>query len=195
MVNLENDTIRLVTEYYTGNTTLFDDKDPQFTNLLLCYATDNNSSTLRELSTLYFLGYESNPNKHGYDGIDNKTGREKEVKPRYIEAGKKVGGSGNFNDMTLELLEAKRHQDIICSLFCDNRLIYIVEFPMEVIYEHIKQPIIKAKIGRRIVCGFGWKQYNSPLLKVHYFDSISAAEKGCLSKGHFKMLMERLPQK
>ena len=191
MISLNDSTLKLITDYYTGNTEAFDSKDPDFQNLLLFYVSDNNSSTLRELATLALIGYESNPSKHGHDGIDNDTKKLKEVKPRFIYDGEKVGGSGNFNDMTLELLDAKRNMDVVCSLFCGNRLIYIVEFPLEVIYEHLKKPIDNAKIGRRVVCGFSWKQYDHRDLKIHYFDSITAMEKGCLSKPHYNMLMSR----
>ena len=185
------ETLKLITDYYTGNTKSFDGKDETFQNLLLFYVSDNNSSTLRELATLSLVGYESNPSKHGHDGVARTSNRLKEVNPRFIIEGEKAGVSGNFNDMTLLLLNSKRYMDVVCSLFCGNRLIYIVEFPLEIIYEHLKQPIDNAKLGRRVVCSFGWKQYDHPSLRIHYFDSISAIEKGCLSKPHYNMLMSR----
>lgn len=183
--------IKLAAEVFTGNTTSLDAKDDDYRNLFLAYATDSNSSSLREAVTLHILGYESNNHKHGHDGIDNVTGKLKEVKPRSIKTGEKVGGSGNFNDMTLELLEAKKDYDVICSLFLEDRLIYVVEFPFHVIYDAIKKPIVNAKLGKRVVCGFGYKDYDCNELIVHYFDANTAIEKKCLSKKHFEMLVIR----
>ena len=145
-MNLSENNLKLVTDLFLGKTDSFDDKDEDYKNLLMTYATDTNSSTLRELATMYYLGYDSFADKHGADGIDNKTGRLKEVKPVSMKDGKKRGNSGNFNDMTLELLEKKMNYDVICSLFNESRLVYIVEFPFSVIYEKIKKPIIPSKM-------------------------------------------------
>lgn len=181
--------IKLAAEVFTGNTVSFNTKDEDYQNLFLAYATDSNSSSLREAVTLHILGYESNNHKHGHDGVDIKTGKLKEVKPRSIKTGEKVGSSGNFNDMTLDLLEVKKDYDVICSLFLEDKLIYIVEFPFSIIYEMIKKPIVNAKLGKRVVCGFGYKDYDCDELVVHYFDVHTAIEKKCLSKKHFETLL------
>ena len=187
-MELSINNIKLAADYFIGNTKDFDKKDDDYKNILTAYATDTNSSSLREAVTLYLLGYESNSKKHGHDGTDINSGKLKEVKPRSIRTGEKVGHSGNFNDMTLELLEKKSKYDVICSLFVDNKLVYIVEFPFSVIFEKIKKPIVTAKVGKRVVCGFGYKDYDCDELVVHYFDKHTATQKNCLSKKHFKLL-------
>ena len=58
-MELSESNIKLATEYFMGNQKLFDSKDDDYKNLFLAYATDSNSSTLRELCTMYYLGYKS----------------------------------------------------------------------------------------------------------------------------------------
>jgi len=183
--------VKMAAEYFTGNLTAFNQKDDDYKNLFLAYATDANSSTIRELATLYLLGYDFNLEKHGHDGVDSKTGKLKEVKPRYIKAGDKLGSSGNFNDMTLDLLETKEDYDVICSMFTEDKLIYVVEFPFSAIYERIKKPILEAKLGKRVVCHFRYNDYNINELVVHYFDAEAARQKNCLSKPHYDMLKNK----
>jgi hypothetical protein len=192
IMETSNFNLKLATEYFMGNDTLFNQKDEDYQNLFLSYATDNNSSTIRELSTMYFLKYKSFHNKLGADGIDENTGRLKEVKPRSVTK-KLSGGSGNFNDMTLELLEKKKNMDVICSLFVDSRFVYIVEFPLEVIYDKLKEPIVNAKLGKRVVCSFSYKDYNDDRLKIHYLnkDLIHTS----VVKNHANMLLERYDRK
>lgn len=185
---LSKNNLKLVTNFFLGNTKCFDKKDDEYKNLLLAYATDNNSSTLRELATMNYLKYKSFTEKLGPDGIDLETGVFKEVKPKTIKSDKKSGGSGNFNDMTLELLEKKKDYDIICSLFKDSRFVYIVEFPMSSIYEKLKQPILKAKLGKRVVCNFSYKDYDPDVLKVHYLNK--ELIHSSVSKKHAKLLIE-----
>ena len=188
-ISLNN--ITIAAEFFTGNLTKFNSKDEDYKNLFLAYATDVNSSSIREAVTLHMLGYEKQHSKHGYDGTDPKTGKYKEVKPRSVKSGLKVGGSGNFNDMTLNLLAQKSGYDVICSLFSENKLIYIVEFPFMVIHDHIKKPIDSAKAGKRVVCHFSYKNYDCDDLIVHYFDREAAVEANCLSINHLKLLERR----
>ena len=190
-MNLSENNLKLVTDLFLGKTDPFNDKDEDYKNLLMTYATDTNSSTLRELATMYYLGYESFTDKHGADGIDNKTGRLKEVKPVSMKDGKKRGTSGNFNDMTLELLEKKMNYDVICSLFNESRLVYIVEFPFSVIYEKIKKPIINASAGKRVVCHFNYLDYDCDDLVIHYLNNDLNVVHESLSKNHTKMLIRR----
>lgn len=178
-----------VTEFFMGNLSPFEEKDEDYQNLLLTYATDNNSSTLRELSTMHYLKYKSFSEKLGPDGVNVETGRIKEVKPKSIFGGKKAGSSGNFNDMTLPLLEKKKDYDIICSLFNDSRFVYIVEFPISVIYEKLKVPILNAKPGKRVVCSFNYKDYNCDELKVHYLNENLIYKS--VSKKHAEMLIAK----
>lgn len=185
-MELSKENLELFTQFFLGNTKNVDKMPPMFKNLFLAYASDNNSSTIREAVTLHYLGYEQYTAKHGADGIDNKTGRLKEVKPRYLVEGTKLSNSGNFNDMTLELLEKKKDFDIICSLFCGTKLVYIVEFPMDAIYERLKEPIVNAKVGKRVVCHFGYKDYSNSNLIVHYLNEDLLPM--CVSKGHQALL-------
>jgi hypothetical protein len=186
-MNLSKKNLDVITQYFLGNTSPMDAMDEDYKNLMLCYATDNNSSTVRELVTLNFLGYEPYFEKHGADGYDPKTNRKIEVKPRYLETGK-ISSSGNFNDMTMELLESKKDFNIVCSLFAKNKLVYIVEFPIAVIWEKLKKPIVEAKIGKRVVCPFGYNNYDHKDLVIHYYDPDAVLEYNCLSKDHKKLL-------
>ena len=185
-MELSKHNLELFTNFFLGNTEELDKKDDDFKNLFLTFASDNNSSTIRELVTLYYLGYDSFSQKHGADGIDKSTGRLKEVKPRYLSTGSKLSGSGNFNDMTLELLEKKKDFDIICSLFYETKLVYIIEFPLSEIYEKLKEPIVNAKLGKRVVCHFGYNDYKNADLKIHYLNEELISV--CLSKGHIELL-------
>lgn len=191
-MDISVDNITLAAEFFTGDLTKFNSKDDDYKNLFLAYASDVNSSSIRESVTLHLLGYEENSAKHGYDGIDKITGRLKEVKPRSIKSGNKVGNSGNFNDMTLDLLAQKSEYDVVCSLFTETKLIYIVEFPFKAIHEQIKKPIDNAKPGKRVVCHFSYTNYDCDDLIVHYFDPVAAKEADCLSKNHFTLLEQRL---
>lgn len=105
-----------------------------FTEVLIRYANDVNSSTLRELITILQAGYEPQPSgmKLGYNGITPK-GNPCEVKPVNIrsDSGNKLNGGGNFSDLTYERLDRYLREGVIMlvSGFVDARLIYIVEFP------------------------------------------------------------------
>lgn len=186
-MELSQKNLDIITQYFLGNTTLLDAMDDDYKNLMLSYATDNNSSTIRELTTLNFLGYKPYTQKHGADGYDPVTNKQIEVKPRYLEQGK-ISSSGNFNDMTMELLESKKDFNIVCSLFSRNKLIYIVEFPISVIWEQLKKPIVNAKAGKRVVCHFGYNHYSDDQLIVHYYNPVAVEEQSCLSKDHKKLL-------
>ena len=190
-MSLSKQNLDLATQYFLGNTEMLDKKDDDFKNWFLTYASDNNSSTVREAVTLHYLGYESYTAKHGADGFDPKTGRQKEVKPKFVTEGNKISSSGNFNDMTMELLEKKKDLDVICSLFSGNRLIYIVEFPISVINEKLKQPIVNAQAGRRVVCPFNYMNYDTDELIVHYLDVDTMKKHNCLPKNHMIMLETR----
>lgn len=172
-MELSENNLKIATEYYNGNTTNFDKKDDDYKNLFRAYASDKNSSTLREAVTLSTLGYERYKEKHGADGVDKITGRQKEVKPRYFSSsGQKVNIGGNFNDMTMELLNKKKKFDIICSVFVDDRLIIVVEFPISVIFEALKKPIINAKLGKRVVCNFSNTSFqDSSEMVIHRYDA------------------------
>lgn len=105
-----------------------------FTDILTRYANDVNSSTLRELITIFKAGYESQPSgtKLGYNG-KTSGGHPCEVKPVNIrsDSGNKLNGGGNFSDFTYERLDRYQQDNamMLVSGFIDARLIYILEFP------------------------------------------------------------------
>jgi hypothetical protein len=183
--------INLALQVVTGDTKLFNEQDENYKNLLIASLHDNNSSTLRELVIMRYLSYTSFDEKHGADGIDTKTGTFIEVKPKYIPLNsKKVGGGGNFNDLTMELLERKKEYNIVCGAIYDLKLVYIVEFPLIEIYPQLKKPIDRAKIRQRVVASFSHTHYKATkLLKVHYLDEDIIYE--CLTKPHADMLKKR----
>lgn len=182
-MELSKSNLNIATQYFIGDTSAFDKKDDDFKNLLLAYASDSNSSSIREAVTLNFLSYEQYSSKHGADGFDPKTGRQKEVKPRYFTSGKKASIGGNFNDLSMELLEKKKDLDIICSVFIENRLVVVVEFPISAIIEKLKAPVINAKIGKRVVCNFSSKSFqDSDEMIIHYYDADYINKNKSLSK-------------
>jgi hypothetical protein len=188
---LNESNISLAANVAIGNYEPFYKKDTDFQNLFLCYLQDKNSSSLRELVTLHLLNYHSYTNKHGADGIDTLTLREKEVKPIQSNGVKPIGNSGCFNDLTIDLLERKINYDVVCSLFYNCRLVYLVEFPLLVIYDKLKAPILNAKAGKRVVCQFNYRSYDCDLLNVYYFDCELSKKYNCLSKPHYQMLKKR----
>jgi len=188
--SLSQKNLDMLTQYCIGNTEQFEQKDEDYKNIVLSWMSDVNSSSVRELITLNYLKYEKLEKKHGADGFDPINQRYKEVKPRSIFEGK-IASSGNFNDMTLNLIERKKDFDVICSLFFQNRLVYIVEFPFSRIEEKIKVPVNKATLGRRIVSTFTYKDYDCDDLRIHYYDRELVGSSKCLSKKHIEMLSRR----
>ena len=89
-MNYTYEDLEFATQYFLGKTKAFDAESNICKSFFLNHASDNNSSTIRELVTLHYLGYQSFTEKHGPDGIDTKTGRLKEVKPRYLKEGQKL---------------------------------------------------------------------------------------------------------
>jgi hypothetical protein len=194
-MDLTKNNLKLATQYALGKDKQFNTKDEDYKNLFLSYVTDNNSSTIREAVTLNHLGYKQYQDKHGADGIDEARGILVEVKPKGLKAftkngkAQKHGGGGNFNDMTMELLESKMGFNVVCSGFLEGRLVYSVEFPIHLIREQLEKRIRTAKIGKRVVCSFSHTHYDSDLLTVHYFDE--ALAKTILNGPHFNMLKKR----
>lgn len=188
---LSDENIDLAIQYALGNDEEFNKLDEGYKNLFLSILGDSNSSMLREALVLRYLNYISYPKKHGMDGYCPVHGKKKEVKPRFICEGEKVGGSGNFNDMTHELLEKKDGCDVICAAFNEGRMLYVVEFPYEVIKPRLKKTIDSAKIGKRVVCHFSWKNYDHDSLRVHYLNQTLINDTNSLSKQHLAMLTKR----
>lgn len=103
-------------------------------------ANDSNSSKFRENITKWMVGLSESQSKHGYD--DDTLAIE--VKPQnYTRKATKLGGGGNFNDLTWRR-HRKYLQDellILQSGFHFGKLVYIVEFP----YVSIA-PILEARL-------------------------------------------------
>ena len=188
-MNLSNNNIKIAMDYSIKGRDSLKDKDEDYINLFLSYFSDKNSSSLREAVTLMYCGYIKIESKHGADRYDPSNSKMKEVKPSYIGERKKLRSSGNFNDMTLDLLEKKKSYDIIDSVFHCGRLAYIVEFPLIDIYETLSKPILNAKIGKRVVCRFGYKDYMHSDLKIHYYNP--EITRMCLQKNHDKFIREK----
>ena len=180
---MDQNNLEIATAFFLGDTSLFDKKDDDYKNLFRTYASDVNSSSIREAVTLNYLGYKQYTAKHGADGYDPITGRQKEVKPRFFTKGSAAAMGGNFNDMTLELLDKKKDFDIICSTFVNDRMICVIEFPIAAIFETLKEPIVNAKIGKRVVCQFSHTAFqHSPDLVIHLYDADFINKNNCFSK-------------
>jgi len=189
---LSNENIDLAIQYALGNDEVFESLDPGYRNLFLAILGDSNSSMLREAMVLRMLNYISYPEKHGMDGYCPVTNKQKEVKPKFIVEKQKIGStSGNFNDMTTELLDKKDGCDVICAGFYEGRFLYIVEIPYEVIKPKLQTRVDNAKIGKRVVCEFGYKNYDHDSLQVKYLNEALINKTNSLSKPHFEMLKRR----
>ncbi len=189
---LSDENIDLAIQYALGSEAAFINLDPGYQNLFLAILGDSNLSMLREAMVLRYLNYISYPEKHGMDGYCPATGKQKEVKPKFIVEGQKIGAtSGNFNDMTNELLDKKDGCDVICAGFHEGRFLYIVEIPYEVIKPKLKTRVDNAKLGKRVVCEFGYKNYNDDRLVIQYLNESLIADTKSLSGPHFEMLKKR----
>lgn len=90
-------------------------------------ANDANSSKFRENITKWMVGLSESHHKHGYD--DDVFAIE--VKPQNYTGTTKLGGGGNFNDLTWRRHNKYLHDDalILQSGFHFGKLLYIVAFP------------------------------------------------------------------
>lgn len=189
---LSDENIDLAIQYALGNDEPFNTLSEGYRNLFLAILGDSNSSMLREAMILRYLNYISHPEKHGMDGYCPVTGKQKEVKPKFIVEGQKIGAtSGNFNDMTYDLLDKKDGCDVICAAFYEGRFMYIIEIPYEVIKPKLKMRVDSAKVGKRVVCEFGYKNYDDDRLNIRYLNEDLIVKTNSLSKPHFEMLKKR----
>jgi hypothetical protein len=108
--------------------------------ILMLYANDKNSSTLREWVVLRIAGCQQQVGKIGYNGYKDNVPYE--VKPRNVRIGekgrKRLSGDGNFTDFTYERLE-KYVQDavhILVAGFVDGNPIYVLDVPFECLRQH-----------------------------------------------------------
>jgi hypothetical protein len=163
-------------------------------NLFLSILSDPNSSMMREAITVYASGYEWNSEKLGVDAINNKTKQPIEIKPKLHHKGQCNGG-GNFSDYTYDRLykDYKKNLAIVCSLFSNDKLMYVLEFPFSVLYETLKKQLDqKITVEGNRYCrsaSFSWKNYmDSEDIKIHYIDLSLIKKYKCISKNFMKAL-------
>lgn len=165
--------------------------------LFQMYMRDVNSSTLRELITIFVAGYSHVPGKHGRDGIDPVTGKGKEIKPK-LYTGKPTNGGGCFNDYTRarfdkDLLE---NLDIVHSFFIGDKLAYVLEFSIMAVQTKLDKQI-------RINCEEKGYQYvrsaywsysdwiNHESMKIHYIDwNLINLYPKCINETMYKSLRD-----
>lgn len=162
--------------------------DPLLEELIQFSMNDPNSSQLREAITAKVAGCISIPGKKGRDALDEKTGREKEIKPKNY-TGKATNGGGCFNDYTRARLEKDKQYglEIIHSLFVDGRVVYVLEFDFDAIAEKLERQIIeKCEVhGNDYVRTASWYYtdwINHPSLKIHYIDFDLIDSTKCVNK-------------
>ena len=174
--------------------------------ILVRYANDVNSSTLREFITIMKAGYEpqSAGVKLGYNG-ETSSGVPCEVKPVNIrsEAGRKLNGGGNFSDLTHERLAHYQEDKVIMlvSGFFNGRLMYILEFPFsyQPFVEKLRQQLLNyfTKESRRAgqylrSADFSFKHYEDcPTLRIAYIHPDLLEYQKLFTKGLFQFLSGR----
>jgi hypothetical protein len=197
-LELSEKNIQTIYQYSIGKTEMFDSLDKNYQNLFLYYLNDSNSSSLREVITACAANCNWSNKKHGLDGFDKVTNKGKEIKPIICRTGEKKSG-GNFNDMTSARYHSFKEENfnIVCSLFCNSRLMYVVEFPFSVINEHMKKRLEKilddrknGKEGRTTVSFSHTNYLDYSDLIIHYIDFKNIKQFDCVSKPHLNKLEE-----
>lgn len=193
-MKLELEDIQNVTEYCIDKKEI----DPKVLKWILICLNDLNSSTLREAVTSYICGYNWINTKKGYDAFDDKTQSHIEIKPKLF-TGKRTNGSGNFSDLTMARVEKYENIkfNIICSLFCNNKLMYVLEFPYKTISEVCRKKtyekcVTKNQRSARCVM-FNYRDYiNSKDLKIRYINIKLIEQYDCLNKKFLKVLKDKV---
>lgn len=152
---------------------------PLTDELLEIYMNDVNSSTLRELITIYLSNCEPLPGKLGRDCIDLETGEEKEVKPKNYYGKKSHDGVGCFNDYTRKRFEKDLSSNlkIISSLFIHGKVAYIIEFSIHALKNRLDKQIYEKceSVKKNDYVRSAYWTYkdwmNHPSLKLHYRDT------------------------
>ena len=57
-MDISQENIDIATNFFLGDSSLLSKKDDAYKNLFMSYASDNNASSIRELVTLHYLGYD-----------------------------------------------------------------------------------------------------------------------------------------
>jgi hypothetical protein len=170
-MNLSTETSSIFIDYCLSKTEKLNGVYQEFYDYAI---SDLNSSKMREEITLKVCAYDQVPGKLGYDGVND--GKLKEVKPKLF-TGKSSAGNGNFSDLTLLNLEKKKEDniDVIVSYFYEGRLVYIIEFPFNVIYNRLYEQVqYNCVVKGNKFCrsaNFSYKDYmQSPELKIVYLN-------------------------
>lgn len=200
IMKISQKNIEKITDYCTGKITNLGDED--FTNLVLAYLDDSNSSTIREAVTANVCKYKWISEKLGWDAVDEATNEFKEIKPKRHSKDKKFNGGGNFSDLTPERI--KKYQDslqdsqygMISSFFINGRLCYVAEFKLSDILPHLAEKVHKkcVKEGNRYARSveYNYKHYiHSPNLKIHYIDFDLINEKKCFNEEFLEILEQK----
>ena len=153
--------------------------DPIFDELLDMYMNDVNSSTVRELITIYLSNCEPLPGKLGRDCKDLNTGEEKEIKPKNYYGKKPHDGSGCFNDYTRKRFrkDLSDNLHIISSFFINGKVAYIIEFSIHALENRLDRQIYEkceSKKNNDYVRSAVWSYkdwMNHPSLKLHYINN------------------------
>lgn len=136
---------------------------------------DRNSSSLKEYITASVANYSILPGKLGRDCVDTKD-NSIEIKPQTFY-GKPCSGNVHFSDYTLNRLEKDSNDNllIVNSLFCYDKLVYVVEFPISILYNKLKEKLNKICVIEKNrycrSCGWSytdWIDYEN--LKIHFLD-------------------------
>jgi hypothetical protein len=189
---MNNEQLEFTENYYFGDKSIFNSSSKIAQDWFTLYATDKNSSTVREHAALNYLGYIKNPDKHGHDGWHPIRKKYVEVKPQYAHLDKndkqvKLGGGGSFNDITHEKIKSIPKWDIVCSGFAEDKAIFIARFPAKYICEFLTTRLNRITNPKtRKSVRFGWNQYKDcKNLEILWFDNESADK--FMSKGMYKL--------
>lgn len=184
--------------YLTGDKSILNKESSMCKEFALGWLNDKSSRTLHEAVSLKLAGYEKLDKKHGADGIDPKTKMLVECKPQFAytdSEGKqaKLGGGGTFNDITFEKIKVIESWKILCSGFSDEGLVFLLEFPMNIII-----PILEKKLAKkadnpktRKSVNIRYTDYiNNEKVVVHYLNKEIAPK--YMSKTFYKKITEKL---
>ena len=189
-MKLDKNDIQEVTEYCVGKSEI----EPKILKWVQILLNDLNSSNLREAVTCNICNYDWIDTKKGYDAFDKETNSNIEIKPKLF-TGKRTDGSGNFSDLTMARIQNYENNlfNIVCSLFCNNRLMYVMEFPYNVISKFCRDKVYEScvvkgnKYARCI--SFNYKHYlHSDKLKIHYIDMELIEKFECVNKKFLEQL-------
>lgn len=158
-------------------------------DLLTTYLNDKNSSSLREYLTVILSNYTHNPNKLGYNGYNHNSNLlgnpiNCEAKPKNIitsnydlkKTKPKFNSECSFNDYTHKRLEKDKQNNlnILSSGFLDGELLYIIEFPFEMIIERLESQLQKIQGPYLRSAAFNYSHIkNKESIKINFINKIA----------------------